>query len=298
MFYNNNDYICNLYDDFLGESFPNFFIQFENPNNNENLNEINDKNINYENNNDNNENKKSFKIRIKIEEPTVPSTDDKNQKKEIEIKTENNKENSNIKKFKITSENLKKKRGRTNNGKTQTEHNKFSDDNVRRKCKHLVIKNLMNFINKKIDELYINKGYGMNIKKLLIINQSQKSNATIKFNSVFLNKTLSEIFSVDISTRYTNFRKEHNKILISKLINDNDEYKKNYFTKIFNLTFVECLRHFNGSIFIPELNGMTLFSQLYLESDNDEGYYDVLSHYINNYEEIMERKRRKKEGIV
>ena len=263
-----------FYDEFFGESSPYLFSQYENSNNSENLSERNYKNINYENNNDNNEEKKSFKIRIKIEEPT----------------------GNNIEPNKI----LEKKRGRTNDGKTKTEHNKFSDDNVRRKCKHLVLQNVMNFINKKIDELYENKGYGMNIKKLLIINQKQISNATIQFNKIFLNKTLSEIFSVDISTRYTNYRKEHNKILISKLINDTDEYKKNYFNKIFNLTFVDCLRHFNGVAFIPELSGMTLFSQINMKIDNekDKGYYDVLNYYIHNYEKIMERKRNKKEEIV
>ena len=297
-----------FYDEFFGESSPYLFSQYENSNNSENLSERNYKNINYENNNDNNEEKKSFKIRIKIEEPTGASTE-KNQKKEIEINTINNKENSKIKKFKIIHEEtnniepnkiLEKKRGRANDGKTKTEHNKFSDDNVRRKCKHLVLQNVMNFINKKIDELYENKGYGMNIKKLLIINQKQISNATIQFNKIFLNKTLSEIFSVNISTRYTNYRKEHNKILISKLINDTDEYKKNYFNKIFNLTFVDSLRHFNGVAFIPELSGMTLFSQINMKIDNekDKGYYDVLNYYIHNYEKIMERKRNKKEEIV
>ena len=98
----------------------------------------------------------------------------------------------------------------------------------------------------------------------------------------FLSKKLSEIFSVNISTRYTNFDKEHNKILISELINDKDEIKRNYFKMLFNLTFVDCLRHFNGSKNIQILNDMTLFSQLDIEDEKDEDYSKLLSFYINN----------------
>ena len=58
---NNDNYNCNLYDEYLGESFPNLFSQYENLNKNENLNESNYKNISYENNNDNNEEKKCLK---------------------------------------------------------------------------------------------------------------------------------------------------------------------------------------------------------------------------------------------
>jgi hypothetical protein len=47
-----------------------------------------------------------------------------------------------------------------------------------------------------------------------------------------LNKTLGEIFSEDISSRYTNNRKDHNKILIEKLMEDKDEAKKKLFSKI------------------------------------------------------------------
>ena len=153
----------------------------------------------------------------------------------------------------------------------------------------------MKFINDKIKEIYGHIGYGMKIKKLLIINQEQISNATIKFNKNFLSKKLSEIFSVNISTRYTNFDKEHNKILISELINDKDEIKRNYFKMLFNLTFVDCLRHFNGSKNIQILNDMTLFSQLDIEDEKDEDYSKLLSFYINNYEKIMERKREQKD---
>ena len=300
--------ILDLYEDSFEKNFFQIMLDSESPNLNENFGDE-QKNINNENNNN------SFKIKIIFEENTIndKSTKEKTeqeieQEKEIEQKKEKEKEIERqiiyVPKFKITNKNesnedinqvSQKKRGRTNTGKSKIIHNKYSDDNLRRKCKHLVLQNLMKFINDKIKEIYGHIGYGMKIKKLLIINQEQISNATIKFNKNFLSKKLSEIFSVNISTRYTNFDKEHNKILISELINDKDEIKRNYFKMLFNLTFVDCLRHFNGSKNIQILNDMTLFSQLDIEDEKDEDYSKLLSFYINNYEKIMERKREQKD---
>ena len=291
-----------LYEDSFEKNFFQNIIDSESPNLNEKFVEE-QKNINNENNNN------SFKTKTTPEENTTneKSTNEKTeQEKEIEQKKEKEIERQIIyvPKFKITNKNesnedinqvLQKKRGRINTGKSKIIHNKYSDDNLRRKCKHLVLQNLMKFINDKIKEIYGHIGYGMKIKKLLIINQEQISNATIKFNKNFLSKKLSEIFSVNISTRYTNFDKEHNKILISELINDKDEIKRNYFKMLFNLTFVDCLRHFNGSKNIQILNDMTLFSQLDIEDEKDEDYSKLLSFYINNYEKIMERKREQKD---
>ena len=295
--------ILDLYEDSFEKNFFQIF-ESESPNLNETFGEE-QKNINNENNNN------SFKTKTTPEENTTneKSTNEKTeQEKEIEQKKEKEKEIERqiiyVPKFKITNKNesnedinqvSQKKRGRTNTGKSKIIHNKYSDDNLRRKCKHLVLQNLMKFINDKIKEIYGHIGYGMKIKKLLIINQEQISNATIKFNKNFLSKKLSEIFSVNISTRYTNFDKEHNKILISELINDKDEIKRNYFKMLFNLTFVDCLRHFNGSKNIQILNDMTLFSQLDIEDEKDEDYSKLLSFYINNYEKIMERKREQKD---
>jgi len=309
MYNYHNDYY-NIDENNFGEYDPCLF-QYENSYIDENENRIYEENMNHENNDN------SFKIKINIEE-TTNYINEKNTKEKTEkeikskkgktIEKEKEKEKF-VPKFNITHENntannnevnedftliLKKKRGRVKKGKSEIIHNKYSDDNLRRKCKHLVLQKVMKFINNKISEIYINIGYGMTIKKLLIINQEQISNATIPFNKMFLNKKLSEIFSVNISTRYTNYKPQHNKLLISKLLNDEDETKRNYFNELFSLSFVECLRHFNGSRNIPILNGLTLFNELNIENEIDEEYQETLSCYINNYEKIMERKRDKK----
>ena len=229
---------------------------------------------------------KEEQINLEKKESIIP-------KEEI-LKVENTEEDINKLKNDLTQP-LNKKRGRPKTGNNESTHTRFSDDNLRRKVKHIVLQNTMNFINEKIREIYGNIGSGIFIKKLLIINQRQKTNATILFNKEFLNKTLGEIFSEDISSRYTNNRKDHNKILIEKLMEDKDEAKKNYFQKLFNITFVDCLEHFRGDKEIEELKGLISFKDLELEDiKKDKEYQETLNHYVYNYEIITSRKKERK----
>ena len=265
-----------------------------------------------ENQNDNdcnshpvNKNNKDIKEEDNCCQKTDPETKNKEEQtnlekketiipKEENLKVENSEEDI-IKLKNDLTQPLNKKRGRPKAGNNESTHTRFSDDNLRRKVKHIVLQNTMNFINEKIREIYGNIGSGIFIKKLLIINQRQKTNATILFNKEFLNKTLGEIFSEDISSRYTNNRKDHNKILIEKLMEDKDEAKKNYFQKLFNITFVDCLEHFRGDKEIEELKGLISFKDLELEDiKKDKEYQETLNHYVYNYEIITSRKKERK----
>ena len=194
------------------------------------------------------------------------------------------------KKPKKKSSPLKKKRKRTK------EHDKYSDDNLRRKSKHITLNSLFNFINEKIEEKYENNiGVGVFMKKLLTINQKQKSDCTIQFNKEFLYKSIGEIFSENISTRYSNYPLTHNKSLIESLINEKDIDKRNYFNNLFNLRFIDVLKHFRGSEEIEELKGLTKFNSIKAEFESDEEYLNLLEYYIMNYENIINNKRSKKE---
>ena len=194
---------------------------------------------------------------------------------------------------------IKKKSGRKRKRTDEDvfkEHNKFTDDNMRRKCKHLVLKNIMDFINEKIRIIYDDKrGNGLFKKELQTINQSQKSDATINFNKNFLKKTIGEIFSDNISSRYTNYPIDYNKILIQKLLNEKDENKKVYFQKLFNLTFIECLIHFRGEKYINELDGLKCFcdikNEIMEKYDDGVDYITQLEYYIKNYEKIIDKKK-------
>lgn len=185
----------------------------------------------------------------------------------------------------------KKKRGRAY---TTGEHNKFSDDNLRRKVKHIILKNLMDFINDKIYYFYKgNIGKGILIKRFLTINQKQKADATVTFNKIFLNKTLGDIYSEDISSRFTIYPPNHNKILVNQLINDKDENIKQYFINLFNLTFTDCLEHFRRTKYFKELEGLPDIGYINHKYEDDKDYIESLSYYFNNFEKITNNKRRR-----
>ena len=190
-----------------------------------------------------------------------------------------------------------RKRTRTSE---KSAHTKYSDDNIRRKCKHLVLKSLLEFINEKIYKMYNgNIGNGIFRKELQTMNQSQKSDATINFNQNFIQKKIGDIFGEKISGRFTNYSENHNKILIEKLMNEKDEDKKEYFNKLFNLNFLQCLRHFIGVCTIDELEGLKSFDQikneLLIRYPNDGmEYIEHLDYYLKNFEEIIYKKKARK----
>ena len=187
-----------------------------------------------------------------------------------------------------------------NNKKQSSKHTKYSYDNLKRECKHLVIENVMKFINNKIYEVYEgNIDNGLLKKKLLKLNQAQKTNADVEFNKIFINKTLKDILSQNITKQITLYEPDHNKKVIDKIISE----KKDIFEKIFNLTFIQCLDHFIENKKIEELNGLTLFSELKEEIinkyENDgESYYENLKLFLKQFQNKINcaksRKKRKK----
>ena len=191
----------------------------------------------------------------------------------------------------------KKKRDDHNNNYV---HNKFSDDNLRKKCKHIVLRSAIELLNKKIRIMYNGDiGFGIFKKELQTINQSQKSDATINFNKKFLNKTLGEIYSDDISKRYTSFTRDHNRNIIQNLLNEKDEVKRKYFQKLFGITFFDCLKHFRGDENIEELEGLKCFNEIeheFLDKNNNEkDYIKHLGYHLKNYEKIIDKKKPRKQ---
>ena len=206
----------------------------------------------------------------------------------INLKTDDGKSGDN------TYNSLKRKRGRNGPGCTGGEHNKFSDDNLRRKVKHLVLKNVFDFINEKIRSMYSDINKGIFTKQLLTINQKQISDATILFNKKFLEKPLKDIFSVEISKRYTNYLESHNKNLINFLMKEEeDENKRVYFNNLFNLKFIECLEHFRGTADYIHLEGMKTFDEIKDDFAKDKNYLDVLTKYVYDYEKITKDKKER-----
>ena len=210
----------------------------------------------------------------------------------------NEKENNKDIKESISNE-LKSKEA-----KPKIKHTKYTDDNMRRKCKFIVLSYVMDFINKKLETIYkFNKGIYIKEKQLKKNNKEQVSNAKINENKDFLKKTLKEIFSSPISSKYKSFPKNHNEKLINYLINEEDETKRIYFNKLFDLSFQDCLEHFSDKKSIDILKGLKLFKEMKndpidLKNKNivigDENYLMNLEYYINDYENILERKKPRK----
>ena len=171
-------------------------------------------------------------------------------------------------------------------------HNKFSEDNIIKKIKSNLLLILLKFINIEIDKIYKgNIGHGIFQKHLLKINQNQV--IISKNNKQFLTKTLKDIFSDDISTKYSFFSVSHNRELIQALLNENDEEKRIKFNKLFNLTFIDCLKHFRGSVFIEELSGLGSLDSLLKKFEGDKEYLHDFKFYCLNLEDVIQKKKNR-----
>ena len=84
----------------------------------------------------------------------------------------------------------------------------------------MFVKILLKFINNKISEIYH--------IKLLKISYKFVSNIRSNFNFELLQTSIGDIFSKEISPEYANYRFDHNRNIIKKLLNEKDEKKKIY----------------------------------------------------------------------
>ena len=114
-----------------------------------------------------------------------------------------------------------------------------------------------------------------------------------------MNKTIKEIFSENVISKanLNLYNENHNRDLIEQLLNEEDEEKRIFFNKLFNLTFIECLKHFRGSIIIEELNGLDSWDKFLNKFKDEKDYQENVKYYIFNFEKVTERKRNKKEKI-
>jgi hypothetical protein len=178
------------------------------------------------------------------------------------------------------------------NSNREGKHTKYSEDNIIRKIKAYVVSCLRIFINAFIFEIYEGQiGKGIFRKELLKLNQSQIIDS--KNNRDFLNKSLKDIFSEDISTKYNNYLVNHNKALIQNLLNEPDPNKKITFENLFNLTFLDCLLHIRGEKYYEQLHGLKTFDELCKRFEDDNDYLELFKYYIINFEKVINKKRKR-----
>ena len=191
----------------------------------------------------------------------------------------------------------KKKRGRKSKkiDDSLNELNKFSNDNNIRKCKTLVLSYSLEFLNHQIMKIYNgNIGHGIHMKKLLDISQEYKADNTINYMRKFVKKTLKEIFSVDISKKYTSFLSNHNEVVIQKILNENDDDKRKKFEKLFSLTFIDCLKKFLGENIFEEFDGFPTFEEVKFRLNEDTKYLDKIKESLINFEDIIKNIKPRK----
>ena len=271
-------------------------------NNNKNLNVSNEQgnsNNHEQIKNNQNKSKKIFRIinikRKNVDNANLEEIDNKDNKLPRENNQVKNENEIISNKNDDARNNIILNNSEDNKKNSKQKHNKFSDDNLRKKCKHLVLSSVLEFINNKIFDIYEgNIGNNIYRKELLINNKNQKMNSNIIFNREFIDKKISDIFSEIISTRYTNYLPEHNKLLIERLKNEEDENKRIYFNKLFNLTFNECLNHFIGKKSIDELQGMKCFEVIKDTLGDNPEYIKILRYYLNNFHNIVYNKNPRK----
>ena len=81
--------------------------------------------------------------------------------------------------------------------------------------------------------------------KLIKIDPKHARISNIEFNKIFIHKSLKEIFSEE--TTIKNFcNRDHNKILIEQLLDEEDEKKRKNFEILFNITFLDLMEYSIG----------------------------------------------------
>ena len=198
-----------------------------------------------------------------------------------------------------------KKRGRwkkgefkNNKNKDKKHHSKSNEDNVIHKIKVCFIESTMNFINKRYEAFTAKKG-NKNAKFLLRIKSEFTDKIKKEKNLLFLNTKIKDLFSSDLSGKYTNFNKDYNKTVIKELYQKNEA---NDIIDIMEKTVEELLQNYiNGDY---EEEGFYIENDLNnerekMENNEEENVDDYTQYFLEtakNFRKIFRDKipRRKK----
>ena len=130
-------------------------------------------------------------------------------------------------------------------------------------------------------------------KQLFPINKKDLTHSSVEYDKDFLNKKLKEILS-SISEKFTNVLQDENNNLIENLLNLKDKGK--YFQELFELSFLDCLKHINGKKDIELLKGLPLLDDIIKnEMQKLKGFdMDEIKYCIMKYESVVKNKNSRK----
>jgi hypothetical protein len=176
---------------------------------------------------------------------------------------------------------------------SKNEHNKYTFDNIIRKIKNLVLNSTLIFLNKKLLEKYKDSKL-----ILYVMDHSKASNSNILFNRVYLNKTLKEIFSDNVSTKCKTTIIKHNENIIQNLLNEEDDEKRKYFEKILNYKFIDVVKYLRGEKEgLDGLRGLEFYDVSWNKIQKDKNfskYFLINMTYIEELLQIKNPRNRKK----
>lgn len=164
-------------------------------------------------------------------------------------------------------------------------------DNEIKKGRNILLNSIFRFVNKKIRIIFNNDiGKGISIKQFVKISKKELNHSNVEFDKNYLNIKLKEIFSGDISGKFTNFLINKNEKLLQNLI------KIDYFKELFELTFLQCIEHINGTKFIPLLEGFETLDEILLNEEEKLKENDIenYKYIIENYKQCVENKFSRK----
>lgn len=228
------------------------------------------------------------KNKSKIEKESEKNVLSKETKQSIKLE----KNITSIDNININTNNLNNKFEKEYLGKKKVNKVKNNNNNLK-KVRNMLLNSLFRFINKKIKKEFNNDiGKGPNIKQFKSVSKKNLSHSKVEFDKQFLNVKLKEIFSENVSKKYTNYLPNKNKDLFLNL-KDYD-----YFKKIFELTFLDCIQHINGNKNIL-LDDFETIEEIILQENNkfDKEDIDMYKDIIINYQTYIENKKERKKKI-
>ena len=211
---------------------------------------------------------------------TFQMTKTKNKRRTKEEIERDNKNSSVIKK-----PNIIKKRGRQKKGDRNGDlkHSRCADDNASKRINTAYFRNLRNWLNRSfIDENlnFMNEEENKLTKKNYFLKLNPIINNKIKkdIRIEIMEKKLKDLFSdYDLSIKYKNPIKNHNKNLITKIY---DEQNQPFVKFILELSYLEGLKYFSGQITDEEM--IEKFKANYICTYDEQ----LIRKFIGNFEKI------------
>lgn len=203
----------------------------------------------------------------------------------------------------------KSKKGRKcDENKMRKIHNRMSGDNIIKNIKAILLKFLVNFMNKIMGKKETDKN------KLYYLNYKYANDLKKSTNLDLFKMSIKDILKKEISPKMKTLNKNFNKILIQRIENQ-EELVEDFNTTMFilNMKFEEWIQLFvlkkssnillnayvDDNLIKNNLNGI-IDLLIEMSDENDEEYFSLFIFYLYNYKRwfFKKRKRNNKKGKI